>query len=97
MENKGGNYFEFISDFGISIWAMKLFHETGETIGTVGTLLHHKNGQNSGKRRLLDRFFGRFEQKKTCFRPKNDEKTLVFDDFLLFFDGKSRVFVRFLP
>nr|NYE65405.1 hypothetical protein [Mucilaginibacter sp. E4BP6] len=58
MENKGGNYFEFISDFAISIWDMTivLFHRTSETLGTFGTISAPKTPKMTLKRRLLDGF-----------------------------------------
>jgi len=58
MRSKGGNYFEFILDFGISIWDMTivLFHRTSETLGTFGTISAPETPKMTLKRRLLDGF-----------------------------------------
>jgi len=58
MRSKGGNYFEFISDFEISIWDLTivLFHETGETPDIFGTLFVPKTRKIVAKTRFLDCF-----------------------------------------
>jgi hypothetical protein len=53
MRSKGGNY------FGFSIWNLfsaLLFHETGETNDTVGTLFAPKTPEIVAKARFLDHF-----------------------------------------